>query len=84
MRLRSVREADEDEGLLSIVPPDVCEYVVGAVVDELNRSGRKLVGDEVDPTRRWIFPVGCFLMVGLIAPVFLSKATTQASPAPPI
>ncbi len=45
--------------------------VISFVVDRLNRTGRKRVGDRVDHLCRWLFPLGYAGVIGFIVLVFL-------------
>jgi len=44
--------------------------VISVVVDKLNRSGRKEIGDQVDRVCRWAFPLGYVVVTALIVFAF--------------
>lgn len=46
--------------------------IVIFIVDELNRSGQKILGDKVDNVCRWLFPVGYASMTALLVLIFFS------------
>ena len=46
--------------------------IISIVVDKLNRAGRKVVGDRLDRTCRWVFPIGYTVTIALITTIFLT------------
>jgi hypothetical protein len=51
--------------------------VISFVVDRLNRSGKKNIGDQVDYVCRWAFPLGYAMITGLIVLIYMNLDRVQ-------